>query len=510
MGYRTSSARRSSAQSAVASSIAVINSSTGPILTGGGVTSTTTFQTQITTPGSTTTTNQASGTGPTITSITLTDSSYNPISNTALDAGSTAYVKLTGSGFKAGCTAYINGVAQTTNFISSTQVNCQLAAEPAGTYSLMLFNTDGGGAIYLNIPFSSVPAWTTPSAPLGNYYETVSPNYQLAATGDTPLTYTLYSGSLPTGASLSSSGLISGATAAEAGSTTYNFVVKVADPQGQYSLRAFSLTVNVDVVSWSTPADQTSYNVPQNSAISSVSLSASSAAGYSISYSANTLPTGVSLSGSTISGTPTVIGSTTTQLTATAATTNRSATRTIYWTVSIASDTYFPYTSLLINADTGSNLTNTANNHLFLDGSSSPLSVTRFGSASQGSFTPFSPTGWSLYCTGTGTQLATSTNVAVFGNNDFTIEMWFNVPSPSTRQCLITNRTGTNTTDFLLEVSAVGANKLYWHNSSGSPGDVQGTITINPNVWTHVAVVRISGILTIYVRKSKVALSYSN
>ena len=499
MGYRTSSARRSSAQSAVASSIAVINSSTGPILTGGGVTSTTTFQTQVTTPGSTTTTNQASGTGPTITTLTLTDSSYNPISNTALDAGSTGYIILTGTGFKTGCTAYINGVAQTTNFISSTQVNCQLYAEPVGTYSLMLFNTDGSGAIYLNIPFSSVPSWTTSSS-LGNFYETVDPNYQLAASGDTPLTYTLYSGSLPTGASLSSSGLISGATAAEAGSTSYNFVVKVTDPQGQYSLRVFSLTVNVDVVSWSTPANLTTYNVPQNSAISSVSLSASSAAGYSVSYSADQLPSGVSLSGSSITGTPTVVGSTTTQLTATAATTNRSATRTIYWTVSIASDTYFPYTSLLINADTGSNLTNTANNHFFLDGSSSPLSVTRFGSASQGSFTPFSPTGWSLYCTGTGTQLATSTSVTALGTNDFTIEMWINLPSTSTRQCLITNRTGSVATDFMLEIG-VTANKLMWHTSAGSVSnpDITGTTTISPNTWTHIAVVRISNALRIYV-----------
>jgi hypothetical protein len=70
-----------------------------------------------------------------------------------------------------------------------------------------------------------------------------------------------------------------------------------------------------------------------NTTMSNVSLSASSAAGYNITYAANTLPTGVSLSGNTIFGTPTVDQTVYTALTATAATTGRSATRFVSWLV---------------------------------------------------------------------------------------------------------------------------------------------------------------------------------
>lgn len=215
----------------------------------------------------------------------------------------------------------------------------------------------------------------------------------------------------------------------------------------------------------------------------------------------SSLPTGISLvSSGYLSGTPTGYTNNTSGTIVLIATDSegQATQQTITWTV-LVSDPQFNYTTLLINADTGSNIANASTSNVFLDSSSNTLTVTRTGGPIQGSFSPFNQTGWSLYCTGSGAQFSTTNNVTVFGTGDFTIEMWINLPSPSTRQCLITNRTGTSTTDFLLEVSAVGGSKLYWHNSSGSPSDVQGTITITANVWHHIAVVRISGTLTIYV-----------
>ena len=66
----------------------------------------------------------------------------------------------------------------------------------------------------------------------------------------------------------------------------------------------------------------------QNEAMSNVTLSATSAAGQSVSYTANALPTGVTISGSNVTGTPTVLGNTISVITATSANTNRTTTRT--------------------------------------------------------------------------------------------------------------------------------------------------------------------------------------
>ncbi len=64
---------------------------------------------------------------------------------------------------------------------------------------------------------------------------------QLAATGGTlPYTWTLASGSLPTGLKLSSSGLISGKPTAEG---TFYFSIKVTDHVGNSSTQAFSLSI---------------------------------------------------------------------------------------------------------------------------------------------------------------------------------------------------------------------------------------------------------------------------
>ena len=156
------------------------------------------------------------------------------------------------------------------------------------------------------LQYSGVPNWSTAAGTLGSVYETTGFANTVIASGDAPITYSVYSGSLPTGASLNSSnGYISGTSSATASSTTYNFTIRATDAQNQDTDRAFSLTVNPDVVTWSSPANNVVYSVNQNSAISNVSLAATSAAGYGVQYTANTLPTGLTLNSSTgvISGT---------------------------------------------------------------------------------------------------------------------------------------------------------------------------------------------------------------
>jgi hypothetical protein len=147
-------------------------------------------------------------TGPVITSIVVTDSNYNNLDDTALlPAG--GYAKLIGSGFASGCSAYFNGTSVTTTFVSATEVRVVIPATSVGTYNVMLFNPSTAGAIYLNLGISSAPTFTTTAGSLGTSYETTAVSTSIAATGDDPITYALYSGSLPTGVTLASNGTLS-------------------------------------------------------------------------------------------------------------------------------------------------------------------------------------------------------------------------------------------------------------------------------------------------------------
>jgi hypothetical protein len=288
------------------------------------------------TPGGPTGPTGATGAGadvPKITGITY------PSSETAVDVAGGETVTLVGTGFAAGASLLIGTSPFTTvsvvAVVSSTSITFTAPAVAAGTYPVYLVNTDGATAIAVpGISYSGIPAWTTAAGTLGASYETGAVSTTLAATGDAPVTYSVVSGSLPTNITLNSStGLISGTNAVTASSTTYSFVIKAVDAQNQTTNRSFSITVNPDVVTWTSPADGTAYLLGQSTAMSAITLVAASATGGTISYSADTLPAGVSISGDQITGAPTTISSGASVITAATATTNKTATRTFTWTV---------------------------------------------------------------------------------------------------------------------------------------------------------------------------------
>ena len=286
-------------------------------------------------------------TGPKVTTIVY------PGDDTATDTAGGQTINLTGNGFQSGCSVLVGSTAASVvTFISTTQISFTAPVQTAGTYVIYVINPDGGTAISIpGISYSGTPTWTTSAGTLGNVYETASISNTVTATGDAPITYSLVTGTLPTGSTLNSNGTLSGTAVATASITTYSFTIKATDAQNQDTNRAFSLTINPDVVTWSSPANLTTYNVFTNSAIANVTMSATSAAGGSITYTADTLPTGLSITGANIAGTPTVAASTTTTLTATA-TSTRTATRTINWVVTVSNDTYFKNTTLLLNGET--------------------------------------------------------------------------------------------------------------------------------------------------------------
>jgi hypothetical protein len=117
----------------------------------------------------------------------------------------------------------------------------------SGTYTGSDFNTsnvvikavDSGGN-FVNRTFTifqSTPAWVTTSlnTPIpGEAY-----SYQLSSTDNSSITYSVFSGTIVPGLSLSSSGLISGTPSGSAG-TSYTFVVRATDAVGNFADRSFT------------------------------------------------------------------------------------------------------------------------------------------------------------------------------------------------------------------------------------------------------------------------------
>ena len=185
----------------------------------------------------------AGSTGPKITSVTVTDSSYNNLNDTAV-ALTGGYIKIAGSGFESGCQVLLGTtLATSVSYISSTEVRAQLPAASTGTYIIYLVNSDGGTAIRVNaVTFSPTPSWTT-GAELSGASDTAI-SIQLAATDAT--SYSVAAGSsLPSGITLSSGGLLSGTITGLSADTAYNFTIVATDAELQDSTRAFTFTISI-------------------------------------------------------------------------------------------------------------------------------------------------------------------------------------------------------------------------------------------------------------------------
>ena len=439
-----------------------------------------------------------------------------PGNDTAADIAGGQTITITGTGFSAGASVLLGTTPSTVvTVVSSTSITFTSPVLSAGNYALYVINSDGGTAIYIpGIAYSGTPTWSTSSGSLATVYETNSISNTVTATGDATISYSLNSGTLPTGSTLNSStGLISGTAPASAGSTTYSFTIRATDGQNQDTDRSFTITVNTDAVTWNSPADNTSTALDVGSAMSTVTLSATSAAGKSITYSANALPTGVSISTNTIVGTPTVIGTTTSLITATAADSIRTATRTLSWVVSVASEPYWPYVTLLLNGE-GAAASNNATNNTFIDSSTNAYTVTKTNTPTQGTNSPYSQVSWSNYFDGAGDYLDVphSTNQWIGVNTDFTIECWFYATSSSGERVLIAKgyQGSPNYAEFGITIN--GSNILVGLASSNggswlaTPTD---TVAISINTWYHVAMVRSGTTITLY-RNGVVAATSTN
>ena len=164
-------------------------------------------------------------------------------------------------------------------------------------------------------------------------------------------------------------------------------------------------------------------------------------------------------------------------------------------TPQVVSDPNFEYTTLLLPG----NGTNGAQNNTFLDSSTNNFTITRNGNTTQGTFSPFSQTGWGNYFDGTSGQfLNTVANTAFnFGTGDFTVEGWVYPTSTSGTRPIVEIRTSAaNSTGFAL-LSQSGATTLNVYTNGGFAGASTGSIATNQ--WNHVALVRSGNTWTYYI-----------
>ena len=190
--------------------------------------------------------------GPKITSVVATNSSYVATGSSSVDPAG-GYISILGSGFDSGCTVIIGSLAAGTAsatasavaFVNSTQINVQVPARTAGSYTLYVVDSDGGTTVRVNgLNYSILPTWSSSSSMNGVVNSPIS--IQLASTSDSNIVYSLQAGStLPSGVVLSTSGLLSGTVTGIINNTTYNFTVLATDVELQATPRAFSISITV-------------------------------------------------------------------------------------------------------------------------------------------------------------------------------------------------------------------------------------------------------------------------
>ena len=328
MGIRSSGASILSSDSLVSGTLVIVNKPAGFTVTGGALKSDTALKKSIVTPGSTESILDigGAGTGPTITSLTVTDESGNPLGISVIDADRGGYLEIVGTNFESTTVGYILGVPLTTTFVDSTKIRVVVPAAPIALYNVMVFNDDNVGILYPDLQFSIAPTFITPAGSLGQVFEFTASNLFVSANSDSAITYSIDSGSLPSGITLSAgNGNIQGTYPTVSSNTTFSFVAKAQDLELQSNTRSYSITVRPDVVTWLTPANNITIIALANQAMDNVFISSTSLVNSTIVYSNVNLPAGIELVQSNIIGTPTSLGLSNVTLIATSSLTSKFA-----------------------------------------------------------------------------------------------------------------------------------------------------------------------------------------
>jgi hypothetical protein len=142
-------------------------------------------------------------------------------------------------------------------------------------------------------------------------------------------------------------------------------------------------------------------------------------------------------------------------------------------------DTYFNLVSLLLPG----NGTNGAQNNTFLDSSTNNFTITRNGNTTQGTFSPFSQTGWGNYFAGS-QSISIAATASLQYSGDFTIEFWFYKLATGDASTFVQQ----STNYFALNVNPGTGISIYLNSASAN--FVITDRVPQANTWHHIALVR--------------------
>jgi hypothetical protein len=172
-------------------------------------------------------------------------SSLSPSSTTAGSPGFT--ITITGSTFASGCSVYWGSSARSSNYISSTKLSFAVTTADVATAGTVFVSVSCGGKSSNAISFiiNILQPLSVATKRLPDAIRTKLYGYDLQASGGiSPYTWSIASGSLPTGLSLLS-GKIVGTPPTVSSDTTFNFSVRVTDSAAQPASVSQSLSILV-------------------------------------------------------------------------------------------------------------------------------------------------------------------------------------------------------------------------------------------------------------------------
>lgn len=168
------------------------------------------------------------------------------------------------------------------------------------------------------------------------------------------------------------------------------------------------------------------------------------------------------------------------------------------YAVPAPADPDFSSVSLLMHCDGSDGST------AFVDDSLNSHVLTAFGSAAISTTQQRFGTGSALFGVGAGNFVAAPANTSFnFGSGDFTIEFWHRMTSADvsgSARFLAQGRTAASTFSYSLGWDSFFASYLFSYSSNGSSLSTQYfTISPTADIWQHLALVRSSGIVNLYL-----------
>lgn len=161
----------------------------------------------------------------------------------------------------------------------------------------------------------------------------------------------------------------------------------------------------------------------------------------------------------------------------------------------VVSDPNFKNVSLLLHGDG----TNGAQNNTFLDSSTNNFTITRNGTPTQGSFSPYGNS-WSNYFDGVSSLISTKSSELNFGVGNLTIEGWVNPSTIALNQYYCIFSFGPPIQIYLRNSTV----EVYFNDSDDGVSYIVYGLTgplnsISANTWNHFAVERNGTTFTVYV-----------